>query len=313
VECRQYRNEFLTPHADGELDARERAAAEEHVALCSACRCCLNEERGLKAMIREHLGIIKTPASVRAAIRSTLAQAAMRRDDAGHRDARWSRRSLSIAGSSRIATVARRLRRPRLLTQASLAIAALIVVALFAFSGVSFRKPTVRAVPEFDLAISKYRVFEHTFIPNVPVDHTDEVNGPYYAWVVPADNVIPVTEEFDDVARSYREVKMPDNLFDFESAGYELAGGRLDHLADGRPVTYTLYQGGSGTILSICFRDASLAAPEGAAQWFGMHAFYRYKGYAICLTFYPTGHFVSILVAQTALPVFVRDVAYAER
>ncbi|MGH7987890.1 MAG: anti-sigma factor family protein [Candidatus Binataceae bacterium] len=314
MECRQYCSEFLTPHADGQLDPRERRAAEQHIAICAACRACWTDECALKAMVREHAGIIKAPAAVRASIRGVLADATAG-SSFTRASARQLRGPLSHIHRPLAVTrgpVRRALRNPRAWAPAVGAIAAVLIVALFAMPLARTNgSAKSRAIAEFDLAISKYRIFEYSFYPNVP-DAADEVNGPYYASVVPKDNVIPVSEEFDDIAQSYRDSKMPGTLFNFESAGYQLAGGRLDHLADGRPVTYTLYQGG-GTILSICFRDASLSAPQDAEQWLGMHAFYQYKGYSICLTFYPTGHFVSILVAQTPLPEFVRDVAYAEQ
>ncbi|MGH8011048.1 MAG: anti-sigma factor family protein [Candidatus Binataceae bacterium] len=316
MECRQYRSKFLTPHADGQLSPREHRTAEQHVAMCAACRACLTDERALKAMVRGHAGIIKASAAIRADIRVMLADASPAYSDRPssiHSRLRYSRSQTPGSIEATRGSVRRGWRSPTKWAQTVGAVAVVLIVALFAIPMArTGHSPKSRAVTEFDLAISKYRIFEYSFYPNVP-DSTDAVNGPYFATVVSKDNVIPVSEEFDDIAQSYRDGKMPGTLFDFEGAGFQLAGGRLDHLPDGRPVTYTLYQGGGGTILSICFRDAKLAAPPDAQQWFGTHAFYQYKGYSICLTFYPTGHFVSILVAQTPLPEFVRDVAYAEQ
>jgi hypothetical protein len=101
-------------------------------------------------------------------------------------------------------------------------------------------------------------------------------------------------------------------LLDFSAAGYQIAGGRVDHLPNGRLVTYTLYQSDAGQILSLCFSDPSMSAPIGAVEWLGMRSFYTYKGYSICLSFYPAGHFVSILVSRMPLHELLSNVASAD-
>jgi hypothetical protein len=55
-----------------------------------------------------------------------------------------------------------------------------------------------------------------------------------------------------------------------------------------------------------------MAAPVGAAYASGVHSFYDYMGYSICLTFYPTGHFVSILVSRQPLQQLVWTVTLAD-
>jgi hypothetical protein len=55
-----------------------------------------------------------------------------------------------------------------------------------------------------------------------------------------------------------------------------------------------------------------MAAPVGAAYAAGVHSFYDYMGYSICLTFSPTGHFVSILVSRQPLQQLVWAVTLAE-
>jgi hypothetical protein len=52
-----------------------------------------------------------------------------------------------------------------------------------------------------------------------------------------------------------------------------------------------------------------MSAPIGAVDWLGTRSFYIYKGYTICLTFYPAGHFVSILVTRMPIRQLLRDVA----
>jgi hypothetical protein len=43
-----------------------------------------------------------------------------------------------------------------------------------------------------------------------------------------------------------------------------------------------------------------------------MHSFYRYKHYSLCVTFDPTGRFVSIVVSRQPIIGLVRDVALAD-
>jgi hypothetical protein len=52
--------------------------------------------------------------------------------------------------------------------------------------------------------------------------------------------------------------------------------------------------------------------PVGAISWIETHSFYQYRGYSLCVTFYPTGHFVSIVVARIPVTQLVRIVALAE-
>jgi hypothetical protein len=164
----------------------------------------------------------------------------------------------------------------------------------------------------FDLAISKYQSFQRDFHPNMPVEEYDAQSGVDYAWVMSRDSIYRVSDEIADVARSYREVQMPGDVYDFESAGYDFLGGRFDHLADGRPVTYTVYRGNGGMVLSICFKDARMFAPLSGSYWVGMHSFDTYKGYTLCITFYPTDHFVSIVVARVPITELIRAVASSD-
>jgi hypothetical protein len=168
-------------------------------------------------------------------------------------------------------------------------------------------------VPAFDVAIGKYLQFQQAFVSNVPPEAYHSQDGVVYAWVEERDPVHRVVDDDSpdsaDISRSYHEVNMPDDLFDFSAAGYRIAGARVDHLPNGGLVTYTMYQGEAGAILSLCFSDPTMAAPVGAAEWLGMRSFYTYKGYSICLSFYPTGHFVSILVTRMPMRQLLREVA----
>ena len=194
-------------------------------------------------------------------------------------------------------------------------VAGALVLLLVLLTGRGLRQPAVAqaaAIPAFDVAINKYLQFGREFEPNVPPEAFNSRDGMLYAWVIDRDSLQRVANdgpESDDISRSYRDVDMPDDLFDFSAAGYHIAGGRVDRLPNGRRVTYTMYSGDAGQILGLCFSDASMAAPVGAVDWVGMRSFYSYKGYSICLSFYPTDHFVSILVTRMPLQQLLREVA----
>jgi putative zinc finger protein len=311
VDCREYISEYLAAHADNELTAQERHAAEDHLAGCPACRSRLAEERALKVLLRQHAGIVKTPADVRRSIRAALAEVSER----GFLG--WNRRdSFGAIASARQAAepVDKRLAR---LNQPWMwaAVAASILVLVVSIAGLdmfSGRASREILVPAFDSAITKFARFEHDFEPNVPLDAFSDRDGISYAWVVDRNSLTELSDKVDDVARAYREADMPADIYHFEQSGYGLAGGRLERLPDGRPVTYTLYAGYQGSILSICYKDARMTAPVGAAYASGEHSFYDYMGYSICLTFYPTGHFVSILISRQPLQQLAWAVTLAE-
>ncbi|HVC44907.1 MAG TPA: zf-HC2 domain-containing protein [Candidatus Binataceae bacterium] len=320
MECQEYIDEYLAAHADDELSLDQRRAVSVHLAGCAICRARLIEERSLKALVRQNAGIVKVPADVRLRIRAALGNAAEAELAAPTGPARHPERAdrnVAAGRRPRFARAAAQMRRPVLWAPLGLAVAILIIVAVSAGLGSrGTRAPGPATVPAFDTAIGKYLAYERNFVPNVPAEAFANDDGSVYAWVENRDSVQRVSTEasdvFNDVARSYREANMPDDIFNFAQAGYQISGGRIDHVADGSPVTYTLYAGDAGTILSICFRDSSMAAPIGAINWLGMRSFYAYKGYSICLSFYPTGHYVSILVSRMPADQMIRDVAMAD-
>ncbi len=309
MDCREYISEYLAGHADGELAPLARRAADEHVAGCPICRAQLIEERALKAMVRQGAAIVKAPADLKSRIRGAL-------DEADRRAAApWTARLIEFLAPVR--ALGSRISEPLVWAPASLAaaIAAAIWIALAVPQHDSVA--TIPPVPEFELAIDRFKQFQHEFVPNVPAEAYENETGAVYAWVINRDPVHRVADEadsdaFNDLARSYRSANLPDDLFDFMQAGYMIAGGRVDRLADGRPIAYTLYKGMAGQIVSLCFHDPTMAAPIGAVNWLGLRSFYEYKGYSICLSFYPTGHFISILITRMPVMQLMRDVAAAD-
>jgi hypothetical protein len=317
VECLEYISEYVAAHADNELSPMERRAAEAHLSECNQCRSCLKAERALKQAIRQQVRLNKAPAELRLRLRSALGETPSLADPEPTEAGGWKRsaqRSRDLSHREPVEpSAARWLRRRRVWIP--IAMTGSLVVLLALLSGRFSRSAVVAAdipVPAFDVAINKYLQFSREFRPNVPPEAYDAGNGMVYAWVMDRNSMQRVADdgpESDDIARSYRDADMPDDVFDFSAAGYHIAGGRVDRLPDGRPITYTLYQSDAGEIVSLCFSDSTMAAPVGAVDWVGMRSFYSYKGYSICLSFYPTGHFVSILVTQMPVEQLLREVA----
>lgn len=328
MDCSEYIGRYLAAQADEELDADEQRLADDHLAKCADCRSMLAEERALKTIVRRNTGIVRTPADVRLRIRAALGELADnnpdRRANLPHRAVVGRRRDAAHEGPDRdragiFRRTAASLSRHRTITSAGTAAAAILMVTLAIFAARPLRPGANLAmapVPAFDLAIDRFLSFQRDFAPNLPTEAYANSDGPVYAWVQDRDPVQRVanqaTDTFDDVARAYREMGMPDDLLDLSPAGYSLAGARAERMPDERPVTYTLYTGSDGTILSICYPDAAMAAPVGAINWLGMRSFYEYKGYSICMSFYPTGHFVSILLSRMPVRQLLDDVARAD-
>jgi len=297
------------------------------VAKCSSCRALLAEECSLKELVRRDAAFVRTPPDVRLRIRAALgdiaetkfnrepsrsAQAQARRGSSVDRDSAIPRRQ------DRLRPAPSRSRKWLWGTVGGVVAMLIATVALVAgHLGSSGGIEAMAAVPAFDMAIGKYLALERNFSPNVPAEAYSNADGTVYAWVQDRDPVQRIsndeaTDTADDVARAYRQMSMPDDLIDLSPAGYRLAGGRAETLPDGRPITYTLYASDLGSILSICYPDASMAAPVGAINWLGMRSFYEYKGYSICMSFYPAGHFVSILVSRMPITQLLNDVAAAD-
>jgi len=300
MDCREYVDKLVSAHADGALTPRERRLAESHLGTCPACRTRLAEERSLKVLVRQHANIVKVPAEVRLRIRAAIGEMAdpsfIGRNSTPH----------TQDSSPRFLWPARQTR-----VWAPIAAAAALLLFLAVYSGRSGTPgPAAQfhPVPVFDLAIAKYDSLARDFVPNVPSDR----NGSDFAWVMDREGARPDAGMREDIERSYSEANMPDDLFNFEPAGYRLGGGRLDHLADGRPVTYTLYRGRGDAILDIDLKDPQMSAPMGAVYWIGMRSFYQYKDYSFCLTFSQPGHFVSITLTRAPLTELIRDVAMAD-
>jgi hypothetical protein len=164
----------------------------------------------------------------------------------------------------------------------------------------------LRATPAFDFAIGRFSELSQEFAPNVPSEAFRRDDGAYFAWVEQTDPLRHVSAELPDISVSYEKMQMLPEFCDFALAGYQLIGGRIDRMADGEPVTFTLYRNQAQSILSIGLKRR-IAPPEGG-YWFDNHALYSYRGYSICLSIYPSGQFASIIVSRAPMVELLRDV-----
>ncbi len=271
MDCGTYIEKYLSAHVDGELSADELRAAEEHLAGCASCRTRFAEERAVKSLMRERAQMMRTPAMVRGSILAAL-DAADTTERNRERSADADRRRPSV------------LRRARVWVPIMLAAAAAIVVVVL-HGGIS-RTPA-HAITPFDIAINHYSQFAVHFEPNVKGNSPPDISG------------------------AYMDNHLPGFLWNLQPSGYKLVGGRVEHLRDGSPVSFTFYRSDTGTILCTYMQSHGFEPPPGAIRAMGDHNYYVYKGYSICLS-YPHGGFMCMLVSRRTMNQFVQDIAASE-
>jgi hypothetical protein len=315
--CRVYIREFLSAHADGELGGPERIAADDHLRGCQRCRASFAEEQRVKALIQTSTPLARVPADMRLRIRAALGEVADLGANRGRADARRDGAS-PVSGTARTARWIRT--RPRRIAIPLAALASVILLMMFGVGRFGVERfggrdavANVPATPVFDLATASFDGLARGFTPNVATESARKSDGSYYAWVVDrGSGGGRADDDSADLARAYHDAGVPEEIYDFALAGYGLYGGRIDQSVDGWPMTYTVYRAEKGEILSICMHAPGFAAPTGARYWAGTHSFFRYKDHSLCLTFSPSGHFVSILVAREPLTDLLRDVTLAD-
>jgi Putative zinc-finger len=341
MNCDEYIDGFLSAHADDQLTAAERLLVEEHLHSCHKCRARLIEEHSLKAHIRHHATIVKTPADVRLRIRAALGEAverdlqqprsferakelltnhAARRPPAFRTSIRTATSTASAGqaiyrSASARGWLALQLKRVQYLAPVGFVVIMLAGAAFLLrlnFKSVSgLATPEYqRTIPIFDFAIDRFNRLSEEFAPNAPPEAYSRDDGAYFAWVEESNSLRHVSAELPDISTSYEKVQMLPEFCDFALAGYELVGGRIDHTPDGAPVTYTLYRNQAESILSIGLKQR-ISAPEGG-YWLGTHALYAYRNYSLCLTIEPVGQFVSIIVVRAPMVTLLRDVAASD-
>lgn len=314
MDCRLYTHELLSAHADGELNGEERAVADSHLRTCVRCQAKFAEERRLKTLIRVNGPLEHVPADVRLCIRAALGEATDGESGVRGTAARPAAGYLArhtLRATSWITVSPRR----AVLPFAALASILLIVAIGLGRHGArnsGISAPEAPPNPVFDLAAASFDGLARGFTPNVAEESSRSSGGAYYAWVVDRGSADSRFDEDEDLARAYHDAGVPEEIYDFTSAGYGLYGGRIDQSVDGWPMSYTLYRGEKGEILSICMHASDFAAPIGARYWAGTHSFFQYKDHSICLTFDSAGHFISILVSREPAVDLLRDVTLAD-
>jgi hypothetical protein len=179
-------------------------------------------------------------------------------------------------------------RNPRVVRTLRYAIPLAIAAAL-AFVVIILRNPTpAESYPAFDYAVSHYDQFVDRFDPNVPSGSPG------------------------DIAAAFMDHKMPGYLWNFQPSGYKLMGGRLEKMPDGRWVTNTFYRSDDGAILCSFVAYSGLKLPSDDNQDVGEHRMYEYRGHTICLTYFPSGKYICILVSRKPMKEFMQDIAASE-
>jgi hypothetical protein len=285
LNCREYIDDFLSAHADGELTGAELREAEAHVASCKECAARLADERALKSLVQKHAAVVETPSALRAKLLSVLAEEAARGEGAMATGASARRDPSRERGM-------RALRRPAIWIP--LSIAACLALAFVAVRGLRlYPRETVKivyrpgGVPEFDTAVAYFEKFDHHFDPNVP------------------------SNSYGDIAGAYVGAHMPGFIWNFNSSGLTLVGGRLDKLPDHRPVTFTFYKGTQASLLCIRYKVRQFNPPPGALHEMGDHQFYGYYGYSICYSYSPIGNFVCLLITRQPVKQLRESVEFA--
>ena len=281
--CEEYIASYVSAHADGELSPDEEREVTRHLGIgindgCASCRARLAEERLLKALIRRQSAAVKVPEELQARILAEL-------------DCMETQPLRRRAG----AAIARELRHPHVWVP--LAAAAMLFVVIIAGGGLSGghrstaqRNRGVSAIPAgdaFDQTVHSYERFETAFRPTVP------------------------SGSLAEIAMAYGSAEMPDLMWNFQLAGYSVAGGRIDTLPDGNPVTYTLYRGRNGDILCARYKANDFAIPPGAVGDIHGHLLYEYSGYSLCLTVSQQGHFICLLITSEPIDELRHDILLA--
>ena len=181
-------------------------------------------------------------------------------------------------------------RRPdwaRLETRAAFPLACGLSVAALLLVLWNIRQSTIR-IPDFDLAIHQYQQSLAGFHPNVP-------SGTVQA-----------------VLTAYVEHGMPAYMWDFGPEGFKLAGGRLEYLPGGVPVTYTWFVGPKGGVMCM-FRQIDGFKPPSIRHEERDHLlFYSYRGFSICLiNVGGYGDFISVITAPMPMTEFMHIVLAA--
>jgi anti-sigma factor (TIGR02949 family) len=151
-----------------------------------------------------------------------------------------------------------------------LALAASVVFAVTMRDRIARQAP----IPLFDVAIENFARFEGRFEPNVPSDSASAI------------------------AEHYHTAKMPPYIWNFSPFGFELVGGRLDRLANGRPATFTFYRGPKGALMCTRFQPDDLSFPPGGRELQTDQYIYYYRGFSLVLSINTERRWLCILMSR---------------
>src|SRR5262245_20225287 len=145
MDHRQYIEEYLSADVDGELSASERQAVAAHLATCADCRQRQDDERGIKALLRQRTPIVAAPPGLRRRIVAAL-----------DREPNWARET------ARPPSI-RRFGRRKLWLNGLGALAAASVLVVVILRGVSPPRPENNG---FEAVVKDYLSAERSFASN---------------------------------------------------------------------------------------------------------------------------------------------------
>ncbi len=156
-----------------------------------------------------------------------------------------------------------------------------LTASLMLLIAVGTTRRSLAPASELDLAVDGYQRALTEFVPNVPSNSVAEV------------------------LTAYVEHGMPSYMWDFGPDGFKLVGGRLDHLPDGTPVSFTLFRKQQSGVMCIFRPISGFVAPRKAHDERNGMLFYRYRGYSVCLINLGNyGSFASLIVSPLPLRQF---------
>jgi negative regulator of sigma F NrsF-like protein len=167
------------------------------------------------------------------------------------------------------------------------ALAASIVLLIFSLRT---SRDNFAPVPDFDLAIESYEQSVTSFRPNVRSD------------------------SIDTVLAAYIEHGMPSYMWDFGPKGFKLVGGRLDHLPNGTPVSFTWFRKDKAGVMCMFRTTNGFNPPAALHDQRDRLLFYRYRGFSVCLINLGNyGNFISVIVSPMPMNEFERLVLESAR
>jgi Negative regulator of sigma F len=154
------------------------------------------------------------------------------------------------------------------------------VIALLLVLGSARKNST--PIPDFDLAIQRYKQAIADFHPNVP------------------------SQDIAAMLTAYVEKGMPSYMWDFSRQGFKFAGGRFEHLSDGTPATFTWFPGNENGVMCMLRRADGFRPPSAIHEERQRMLFYQYRGFSVCLiNVGGYGNFLSVIVAPMPIDRFI--------